>query len=293
MNDDEILVLLSQFLPFGPKRIQLLIEYFGKSKNIWNVKVEKLKEIGLSDKIIYEFDKYRRIINTQNFFKRLDQNKIKWVSFKGKGYPLNLRGLDDAPVVLFYKGKLISSDSESIAIVGSRKMTSYGKNSSYMFSSQLAKKGVTIISGLARGVDTQAHLGALDSGGRTIAVLTDLEKIYPYENKLLAERIINQGALISEYAPGTYVTKASFVLRNRIVSGLSKGVLVIEGEKKSGTLITASFAAEQGKTVFAVPGPITSKNSGATSFLIQNGAKLTTSVSDIFDEIKFLDINPK
>jgi DNA processing protein len=190
-------------------------------------------------------------------------------------------------VVLYYKGTLKGLKNNSVAIVGTRKMTSYGREVTEKFSSELASFGVTIISGLARGIDTMAHKACISSGGTTIAVLgSGLDNIYPPENKNLANEIVQKGgSLISEYPLGYAALPANFVIRNRIISGLSSCVLVIEGAEKSGTLLTASHAGEQGKTVFAVPGQITSPLSKAPLYLLKNGARIATETKDILDEL--------
>ena len=205
-----------------------------------------------------------------------------------ENFPERLKNISDAPDSIYVRGDILEQDNLAIAIVGSRKCTSYGKQIAYDFAYELAKNGVTIISGLALGIDGEAHKGALDAGGRTLAVLgsgIDEKSIYPYSHKSLAERVLENGALISEYEVGTPALPHHFPERNRIVSGLSRGVIVVEGLKKSGTLLTASAAAEQGRTVFAVPGQITSPLSQAPHFLIQNGAKLVGSSQDILEEL--------
>ena len=195
--------------------------------------------------------------------------------------------LNDAPLVLYYKGTLKKDDINSVAIVGSRKMTSYGKEATKIFATGLSQVGVTIVSGLAFGVDLMAHKTAVEVGGRCVAVLASgLDEVSPRSNTWLAKKILeNGGALISEYPPGTEAQRHFFPYRNRIISGLSKGVLIVEGMIKSGTIHTAKAAADQGRPVFAVPGMITSPNSQAAHYLIKNGAVLTTSVADILDEL--------
>jgi len=201
-------------------------------------------------------------------------------------YPRKLKEIKSEPKKLFLRGNLEILQSTSIAIVGSRECTSYGFYEAYEFAKELSKKGICVISGLAQGIDTAAHLGAMHQRGKTIAVLgTGLNKIYPKENEILAESIIkNGGLIISEY--GLYQERKSenFPKRNRIMSGLSDGILVIEARKKSGTLITARYAKEQGKKVFCLPGNVDIINSSGTNELIKNGAILVTDVKDILDE---------
>jgi len=201
-------------------------------------------------------------------------------------YPSKLKNIKNAPKKLFLRGNIELLQSDSIAIVGSRECTSHGFYNAYEFAKELSKKGICVISGLAEGIDTAAHLGAMHQKGRTIAVLgTGLNKIYPKENEILAESIIkNGGLIISEY--GLYGERKSenFPKRNRIMSGLSDGILVIEAKNKSGTLITARYAKEQGKKVFSLPGNIDNINSSGTNGLIKKGAMFVSDIKDILDE---------
>ena len=211
--------------------------------------------------------------------------KVRW---ENKQYPENLRTLpgNERPELLYISGKVKKKDRKAIAIVGSRRMTDYGKRTTARFARELAKNNVTIVSGLARGIDTIAHKAALSAGGRTIAVLgCGLDTIYPSENMALAKKIKNNGALISEFPIGTKPLGKNFLTRNRIISGLSLAVLVVEGARRSGTLSTASWAANQGREVFAVPGPIDAPLSAAPLFLIENGAQIARNPKDILDLI--------
>jgi DNA processing protein len=215
--------------------------------------------------------------------------EVVLVVLNQRGYPKNLRELEGAPKALYVKGSIKILNSPCCAIVGSRKMSSYGQEVAKSISSDLAAKGVTIVSGLARGVDTEAHKAALSVGGRTIAVLgCGLDRIYPPENFSLADEIVKKGGtLVSEYPLGYPISPSNFAARNRIISGLCRAVVVVEGAAKSGTLLTASAAADQGRTVFAVPGPITSALSAAPLFLLQNGARIFTTTEEVFDELKY------
>ena len=286
MSDREYLVAVSSFIPFGPARIKLLLSYFGSAKKIWQAEKSKLIKLGLGEQRTADFVKYREELNCKKYFAKLEKLSIGCFTFSDKAYPPNLKDLPNAPIVLYIKGKLKVSDINAVAIVGSRKMTAYGREVTGKFSSELASFGVTVVSGLARGIDTEAHQAALSVGGRTIAVLgCGLDLVYPPENTQLASEIVHSGALLSEYPLGYPAIPLNFASRNRIISGLAKAVLVIEGAEKSGTLLTASHAAEQGRTVFAVPGQITSPLSGAPLFLIKNGAKMATSTKDILEEL--------
>jgi len=210
------------------------------------------------------------------------------IVLQDKEYPVILKEIHDPPKELYIKGEITSQDKVAIAIVGTRKFTQYGKQVAYDISGNLAKLGITIVSGLARGIDAFAHEAALESGGRTIAVLgsgLDRESFFPASNWSLSEKIAKQGAVITEYSFGTRGTNFTFPQRNRIVSGLSLGVVVIEAPEESGALITASLALEQNREVFAVPGNIYENNSQGTNKLIKMGAKLVTGIEDILEEL--------
>ena len=216
-----------------------------------------------------------------------DKNNIKIITLNDSYYPENLKKIYDKPIKIYARGNLKLLNSKSIAIVGCRKCSNYGKDVALKMSYELAKSNITIISGLAKGIDKYSHIGALEAGGNTIAVLGHgLDMIYPYENYELSERIIqNNGLIITEYAIGTKPNKLTFPARNRIISGLSDGVVVVEAKNRSGALITADFALEQGKEVFAVPGNIYNCNSEGTNELIKQGACLITNIDDILNNI--------
>lgn len=286
MNDKDYLVALSAFTSFGPSRLSLLLSYFKEARKVWNLSLSELLEVGLKEKLASEFISFRDKFDIKAYLKRLNDLGIRCV-FKGeKNYPSNLSAIDSAPLTLYVKGNLIPSDINAVAIVGSRKMTSYGKEVAEKFAFELAQTGLTIVSGLARGIDTVAHKSALEAGGRTIAVVgSGLNKIYPPENAKLALEIENNGAIVSEYPLDYPALRINFAARNRIISGLAEAILVIEGAEKSGTLLTASHAANQGKTVFAIPGQITSPLSFVPHLLIQNGAKIAFSPRDVIEEL--------
>ncbi len=288
MEDRNNLVNLASFLPFGPQRIKLLLAYFGSAGGAWNASEKALSETGLHPNLIVKFCDYRSTFNPDKYFAKLEKLGIHFVTFKDSDYPSNLVGLSDLPIVLYIKGKLTPQDTQAIAIVGSRKMTAYGRDIAQMFAGQLASFGVTIVSGLALGIDAAAQRASTEAGGRVIAVLgSGLDTIAPFTNYRLGMEIIKTGgALVSEFPVGYPPQKFSFPRRNRIISGLSKAVIVVEGAEKSGTLITAKAAAEQGRTVFAVPGQITSPLSFAPHLLIRNGCPLATSVHEILEELQ-------
>lgn len=288
MTEKEYLVGLYAFTLFGPKRLNLLTSFFGNSKNVWLSEKKDLLKLGLSEEMIIKFLKFRKSFDFKNYFRKLKSMSINVLTIKDENFPKNLAGLDDAPIVLYLKGRLLESDSKSIAIVGSRKNTLYGEIATKLFTERLVESGFTVVSGLARGIDTLAHKSCLERKGRTIAVLAcGLDQVYPPENIGLAQDISKHGAVISEYPLGYQIKASNFVNRNRIISGISKATLVIEGAAKSGTLLTASQAAQQGKSVYAVPGDFRSFMSVAPHFLIRNGATLVSSPQEIINDLTF------
>ena len=214
---------------------------------------------------------------------------IEMVTWDESLYPHNLRNISNPPVILYYRGDIELTGQVCLAVVGSRAASVYGRNVARKLARELAEAGIVIVSGMARGIDSEAHQGALEAG-KTIAILgSALNVIYPPENRKLFQEIIVRGAVISEFPLHTHPEPLNFPLRNRIISGLSRGVVVVEGKEKSGALITADFALEQGRDVFAVPGPINSKTSAGPNNLIKQGAILITGIEDILEE--YYDIN--
>lgn len=285
MSEEENFLGISFFNDVGPVRFKLLYEYFGTAKKIWEADKNELINVGLSLNLVEKFVLFRKNFDFKQHLTELSRKEIKYFCLLDKEYPEILKQIPDPPVVLFVKGDL-GDLGKVIGVVGTRKMTSYGHQACVKLSKDLVLKGVTIVSGLARGIDTVAHRTALENGGRTIAVLgTGVDIIYPPENRELYYKIINNGAVVSEVPPGNFVEKGAFRLRNRIISGLSKAVVVVEGAKESGSLITARYALEQGREVFAVPGPINSKTSEGTSYLISQGATIVTDVEDLLRPI--------
>ncbi len=223
----------------------------------------------------------------------MKKHNARAISFFDEGYPENLKNIYDPPLILYIKGSLLPQDKLSIALVGSRKASIYGMDICARLSSSLTSMGFTIISGLARGIDSAAHKGALLEHGRTIAVLgSGIGMVYPMENRKLAGEITESGALVSEFPMRMSPLRHHFPMRNRIISGLSLGTVIVEAARKSGALITASYALEQGREVFAVPGKALSSTSSGTHQLIKDGAKLVDNVGDIIDELN-IDIKPK
>lgn len=271
----------------GPKRFHKLIEYFGSAENAWSVKSEEISRVlNLSNKISSRISEEKNNITPEQELDLLAKYKANVLTIKDDSYPENLKTIHDPPPVLYFKGNIIEKDKNSISLVGSRKATYYGKMVAENLSKDLALAGLTIISGMARGIDTAAHKGALSVHGRTIAVLgCGIDLIYPPENRRLAKEIEESGALITEFSFSTLPERQNFPRRNRIISGLSLGTVVVEAGEKSGALITADFALEQGREVFAVPGNITSSLSNGTHNLIKQGAKLVNNYRDILEEI--------
>ncbi len=287
MLSRDILIWLNSINGVGNKTIDILINHVGNIKDIWNLSNNEIYSIkGINKKVknsIIKSKTEKYICNLMNKIIKLD---IKVLTIIDKEYPSRLKNIFNSPKVLYIKGDLKEQDKLCIAIVGSRKATFYGKWAAEKISKELAQSGVTVISGMARGIDTKAHYGALASKGRTIAVLgSGIDIIYPKSNTGLFEDIKNNGCIITEYPPGMKPVSHNFPQRNRIISGLSLGVLVVEATKKSGSLITVSHALEQGKEVFALPGNINSIYSKGTNALIKDGAKLVTNTNDILEEI--------
>lgn len=271
----------------GPVRYKLLLSYFGTAEAVWKAKKEELLKVGLSFTLVERLLSYRASFDFEKFSLELSKNEISFLTLKDELYPPRLREITDPPFVLFVRGMVKKEDWDSaFGVVGTRKMTAYGKEVTERIVGDLVVSGVTIISGMARGVDGVAHRVAIENGGRTIAVLgCGVDIIYPPDNRDLYYKILQNGAVISEIAPGKRVERGAFPARNRIISGISQGVLVCEGKMESGSLITAKDAADQGREVFAIPGPITSVMSEGPSYLISQGAKVVTKASDILEEL--------
>jgi len=285
-KETKYLISLSSFSPFVGFRLKLLYDFFQNFEEIWNADRFTLKGLGLEEKLINSFANHKKSYSFEEFLTELKKENIKIVTFKDKNYPNNIRGLSDAPLLLYYKGELKRADDNAIAIVGSRNMSEYGKVMAEDFTDYLSKKDITIVSGLALGIDAVSHKKALQNAKRTIAVLANgLKFVYPKSNASIANEILdrNLGCLVTEYPPLTKPEKYYFPLRNRIISGLSKAVLVIEGSRRSGTIHTAMHALNQGKTIFAVPGRISDENSGAPNFLIEQGATIVDKPQDVLN----------
>ncbi len=271
----------------GPLRQRALMDYFGDIERAWNAPAEKLRAAGLDQRSLRSLLTTRARCNLDAELKAIEQSGIHVITLDDPDYPPLLRQIPDPPALLYVKGTLLESDWRAIAVVGTRRATVYGKTMTREIVEPLAAQGIVIVSGLARGIDAAAHQAALDVGGRTLAVLANgLDRIYPPEHRQLAEHIAANGALISELPLGEPPESSHFAPRNRIVSGLTWGTLVVEATEHSGTLLTVNQALEQGREVFAVPGNALSPASKGTNTLIQGGAKMVTSAEDILEELE-------
>jgi len=278
----------SHFLPIGPIRLKKLIDHLGNAENAYKGDKTGIESI-LGKDIATQFFHFRSIFDPVKKEEELKKKEITFLTQENRQYPYQLLHIPDPPICLYVKGDIDNHDFKKdfcIGIVGTRKPTSYGKQIAKKLSSELSVSGLTTVSGMAMGIDAIVHRSTLEIQGKTIAILgCAVDVIYPSCNIQLYEDIIkSKGLVISEFPPGQNIVPSLFILRNRLISGLSKGILVIEGMKDSGTLITARFAAEQGKEVFAVPSPITSPLSEAPNLLLKQGAKLVTCVEDIIEE---------
>jgi DNA processing protein len=272
----------------GPAKIQALLDYFGTLADAWQANEWQLAQIGIDQRAVKALDVVRATVDLDREMAGIEAAGVKLLNWHSPDYPRYLREIPAAPPLLFMQGQIEDVDRWAVAVVGTRRFTVYGRQVTQELVTGLVHNNVTIISGLARGIDAIAHKTAIEQGGRTLAVLgSGLDRIYPAENSQLARRIVQEGrgAVLSEYALGTQPEAKNFPPRNRVISGLSLGVIVIEAGERSGALITSRFALEQDREVFAVPGNINSPASMGTNRLIQDGAKLVRSVEDILEEL--------
>ncbi|MBS4030620.1 MAG: DNA-processing protein DprA [Clostridiales bacterium] len=284
-------VALSRVTELGAKRIRLLFDYFNSAEKAFKASEEELFASGLPARAVNAVLQDRKTINPEREWERLESLGIQVVTLADGNYPTLLSQIYDPPVVLFYRGELNITGEPGLAVVGSRKATEYGKTVANKLAFDLAGAGVAVISGMARGIDTSAHFGALQAGGKTVAVLgCGLDICYPPENRKLRDDIVRSGLLLSEFPPGTMPKPHHFPMRNRIISGLSLATIVVEAAEKSGALITADCALEQGRDVFAVPGSINSPNSRGCHKLIKEGAAMVEHAADILSELGFLNV---
>lgn len=286
MSDTKFRVAFTLVRGIGAVRLQSLLDYFGDAESAWNAAPSELARAGLSQKLAERVSETRATLNLEQYIENIQAQGIQILTWDDPQYPAQLKQIDQPPPILYLRGPFSEEDAWSVAIVGTRAVTAYGRQVTEEVAGSLAHNGVTVVSGLARGVDAIAHSAALKAGGRTLAVLgSGVDRIYPPEHCALAEKIIAQGSVLSDYAPGTPPESANFPPRNRIISGLSLAVVVIEAAETSGSLITASFALEQGRDVFAVPGNIFAPQSKGCNRLIANGAKPLLAVKDILDAL--------
>jgi DNA processing protein len=286
--DKEQLINLSAIPGIGATRIRALVAHFKSTENIFNATLKQLIAVeGIETKTAKSIKDYSDFDYGTEQVSKAKQAGIEIIDFWDEKYPENLKRIYDPPAFLFVKGTLVKQDKYAISIVGTRLPSSYGKVVAEKIAKELAQKGLVIVSGLARGIDTISHWAAVQSGGRTIAVMgSGLDHIYPGENKKLAEKIIEQGALISEFPMGTKPDAVNFPRRNRIISGMALGTIVVEAGLKSGALLTANYALEQNREIFAVPGNINSPKSLGTNQIIKDGAKLISSANDVLIELE-------
>jgi len=268
----------------GAVRLQGLRDHFGDLALAWQAPAEALQAAGLSTKLAERVIQVRSGVDLDNYLERVNKQGIEILTWDDVLYPPRLKEIDQPPPVLYFRGVLIPEDTWAVAVVGTRRVSAYGRQVAEDIGSFLAANGVTVVSGLARGVDAIAHQSALKAGGRTIAVLgCGVDRIYPPEHTQLAGRIMANGAILSDYAMGTPPDASNFPPRNRIISGLSMATVIVEAGETSGALITAQFAIDQGREVFAVPGNILAPQSKGTNKLIAQGAHPLLSVQDLLD----------
>ena len=288
MDEAVYLLSLSNKKGVGDVTLRKLIDSFGSAKNVFDTGIEDLVGSGIVNQetahSIKGFTKWDICLNE---YKKVKNSRYSYLTYRDHNYPTNLKNIYNIPLLMQYVGNIQENDCNAVAVVGSRNCDEYGRYVTESIVRQLSERGITIVSGMARGIDTIAHKAALKYGGRTIAVIgSGLDVCYPTENRDLFEEICRNGYVLSEYALGTKPESGNFPRRNRIISGLSLGVVVIQAGIKSGALITAGYALEQNREVFAVPSNINNKRSSGCNHLIKNGAKLVDNVEDIIFEIK-------
>jgi DNA processing protein len=286
MSDKRYWIGFNLIKGIGAVRMQALLKHFGDFELAWNAAPADLAQAGLGLKVIERLVQARKTVDLAKLWAKIEAQGIKVLTWEDEAYPERLKEIDQPPPVLYIRGDYRPDDLFAVAIVGTRRVTAYGRQITEELAGFLAANGITVISGLARGVDAIAHQSALKAGGRTIGVLgSGVDRIYPPEHRTLSEKMIEQGAIVSDYAPGTPPDASNFPPRNRIISALSLAVVVVEAGETSGALITAEFAAEQGREIFAVPGSILAPQSKGTNKLIQRGALPLLSVNDLMQAL--------
>lgn len=287
-EDKKYWVTLSTSVKIGPRTLLKLYKNFRALAKVWQASPMQLTQAGLD---LGQIEAIRETIakkNPQKEWEKVQKLKIAVLIYPEKNYPRLLKELPDPPGILYFRGKILPEDELSLAVVGSRKFTSYGERAVREIVHPLSQKKITIVSGLALGIDSLAHRAALEAGGRTLAVMgCGLDQVYPFSNMRLADLILaHDGALISEFPLGMPALRYNFPQRNRIIAGLTLGTLVVEAVENSGSLLTASSAIEYNREVFAVPGSIFAENSFGTNKLLKMGAKITLSAQDILEELE-------
>lgn len=278
----------------GAVRFKLLTDFFGSAQAAWEAPPDAWLSAGIPQKAVAQFMQVRQQVDLEKVMEKAAENGVKIFTWVDADYPRRLKEIDQSPPVLFVKGSINVEDDWSVAVVGTRRVTPYGRQVADEIGRFLAQNGITVVSGLARGVDAIAHQAALQAGGRTFAVLgSGVDVIYPPEHRKLAAEVARQGALISDYPLGTQPDGVNFPPRNRIISGLSLATVVVEAGEKSGALITAEFAVEQGRDVFAVPGSILAAQSQGTNRLIEQGARPLLKMGEILEALKLDQIPAK
>ena len=276
----------------GTVRFRLLDRHFGSLEEAWRASEGQLLGAGLDHRTASGVVSHRTGISPEEEMERLERAGVQAVTWHDTAYPARLKEIPDPPPVLYLRGQLLAEDERSVAVVGTRRATAYGREVAALLTRDLARSGVTVVSGLARGIDSIAHQEALKAGGRTIAVMAcGLDIIYPPEHVSLARAVGQQGALVSELPLGTRPHAKQFPRRNRLMSGMTLGTLVVEAPEKSGALVTVGHALEQNREVFCVPGSIFSPASQGTNWLIQQGAKLVRSHEDILEELNLTSLS--
>ena len=291
MNSTEACIALNMVAKMGPVRLRKLLEVFGTPERILSAKRSELRAVeGIGNDVAEQIANWESAVDLSAELASIREFGAEVITAQSPDYPRQLLEIHAPPIVLYVWGELTARDQHAIAVIGSRRTSHYGAECAKKLSYQLAYSGLTVISGLARGIDTAAHQGALAAKGRTIAVLgSGLTKLYPPENAALAERIRSgNGAVVSEFSMTVEPDRQTFPMRNRIISGWSHGILVVEAGLNSGALITASQAIEQGRSVYAVPGHINAPTANGSNSLIQQGAKLVMDAGDILDDLQIL-----
>lgn len=290
MDSREALVALNLIEHVGPVRVRRLLEHFGDAAAVLRASKEQLLQVpGIGEETAEAIARWETTVDLAGELRRIEQFGCRVLTASDAEYPALLREIYDPPVVLYVKGSLTAQDKNAVAVVGSRTTTHYGIEAARKLAYQLAYVGVTVVSGGARGIDTAAHQGALAARGRTVCVLgTGINTVFPPENKELFERIAANGALVTQFPFNRNADKQSFAIRNRIVAGMTLGTVVVEADLHSGALITAHFATDYGRQVFAVPGRIDSPRSRGCHDLIKKGAKLCESAEDVLSEFEYL-----